>query len=61
MDFGTFRRSESGYTGRKVPVYGKVGKGLYRPVSGSGSETTFGISRLLSKLPFDLCNFLCSF
>lgn len=37
----------------------KVGKGLNRPVSGSGSETTLGVMKLERKLPFDLCRALC--
>lgn len=59
MELGTSRLSDNGYTGRKGPLNGKVGKGLYKPVSGSGLETTFGTKRLLSKLLCDLCSALC--
>jgi hypothetical protein len=40
-------------------VKGKVGKGLYNPVSGSGSETTLGVMKLWRKLLCDLCRALC--
>lgn len=54
MDSGTARRGERGYTGRREPVKGKVGNGLYWPVAGSGSETTLGGKKLLRILLFDL-------
>lgn len=39
MDCGTTRLGERGYTGRKDPVKGKLGKGLKEPVSGLHLDT----------------------
>jgi hypothetical protein len=46
MFLGTARLGERGYTGLRLPVYGKVGNGLNWPVAGSGSEMIFGGKRL---------------
>lgn len=54
MVFGIVLGADNGYKGRREPVNWNEGKGLYCPVAGSGSETTFGGKRLERILLFVL-------